>query len=642
MSNHASHESSRSFAARQHWVVALGFALLGCLVPPHALAAPRPNVVIIMPDDLSYDDYSYYNPQGPRTPHVDALGRQSVRLTDFHVSPTCSPSRASLMTGRYNDTTGVWHTILGRYFLQASEVTMADVFKANGYGTGLFGKWHLGDSYPFRPKDRGFDHTAMIRGGGIDQQHNDWGNRNDPPAILYHDGQPVALTAENGGMAADGSVFATNYFTSQAIDYMKQRAAAAQPFFVYLPYNVAHGPQDRPAGARDGVNAHTATVENMDRNVGRLLEFLDQSGLADNTLLVFVLGDNGMANQLYRGGKATSYEAGHRVPCFLRWKNGGYGGSADLAREMPRLVSHIDLLPTLMDLLALRDAPNRAPRFSLHGQSFKPLLDAPPAPGAIGRTLVVDNQREEELIKYKEGCVMREELDATGKIIHQWRLIIPSASKPAELYDVLADPRETNSLAAAPERTRLVEELKAAYEAWWPIASESATDYTRPVLGTSVEPATCLYSHDWHVAGVIPPWNHDMIAAGLAVNGFNAVRFGVAGDYTFDLRRWPKEIAGETTLTSTLTTPLRVGNASPTGAMKLGQGKALAIHSARIRIWNGEKIYADEKQTAKDGADSVAFTVRALPAGPAMVQTWFYDAGGKELSGAYYNYVTGP
>jgi len=108
-----------------------------------------------------------------------------VRLTDFHVSPTCSPSRASIMTGRYNDASGVWHTILGRYFLRTNEVTMADVFKANGYRTALFSKWHLGDSYPFRPKDRGFDHVVMIHGGGIDQQHDYWGNRNTIPCMLY-------------------------------------------------------------------------------------------------------------------------------------------------------------------------------------------------------------------------------------------------------------------------------------------------------------------------------------------------------------------------------------------------------------------------------------------------------------------------
>jgi arylsulfatase A-like enzyme len=641
MSNQLSRGSSRLFAVHRHWAVALGFALLGCLVRPHATAAPRPNVVLIMPDDLSYDDYSYYNPQGPRTPHVDALGRESVRLTDFHVSPTCSPSRASVMTGRYNDATGVWHTILGRYFLQPGEVTMADVFKANGYGTALFGKWHLGDSYPFRPRDRGFDHAVMIRGGGIDQQHDYWGNRNDPPATLYRDDQPVTLSAENGRLASDGSVFATNYFTSQAMDYMKQQSAAAQPFFVYLPYNVAHGPQDRPSGARPGVDAHTATVENLDRNVGRLLEFLDQSGLADNTLLVFVLGDNGMANKLYRGGKATAYEAGHRVPCFLRWKNAGYGGSAERGREMPRLVSHIDLLPTMIDLLGLHDVASRAPQFPMHGRSFKSLLDASPVAGEAGRTLVVDNQREENLIKYKEGCVMREELDGAGKIAHQWRLVIPSAAKPAELYDVQADPREKNNLAAEPGRARLVEALKAAYEAWWPTASATAADYTRPVLGTASEPATCLYAHDWHTTGNVP-WNQEMIARGQNNNGFNSVAFGRAGDYTFDLRRWPKEIAGETMLTSALHTPLRAGSADSAGAIAVTTGKALPIHSARIRIWDGDRVYADERKTATVEADGVVFTVRSLPAGPAMVQTWFFDQDGHELCGAYYDYVTGP
>ena len=111
-------------------------------------AGNKPNVIVIMPDNLSYDDFTFYNQPGPRTPNLDSLARESVRLTDFHVSPTCSPTRAALMTGRYNHATGVWHTILGRYFLRADEVTMTDVFKANGYRTALIGKWHLGDASP--------------------------------------------------------------------------------------------------------------------------------------------------------------------------------------------------------------------------------------------------------------------------------------------------------------------------------------------------------------------------------------------------------------------------------------------------------------------------------------------------------------
>ncbi len=137
----------------------------------------------------------------------------------------------------------------------------------------------------------------------------------------------------------------------------------------------------------------------------------------------------------------------------------------------------------------------------------------------------------------------------------------------------------------------------------------------------------------------LPPWNHGMIAAGPDNNGFSAVAFGASGDYTFDLRRWPKEIAGETTVTSELRTPIPVGSAGRDGKYKRTRGKALAIRAARIRIWHGDKTYADEKQAVNPDSDGAVFTIRSLPAGPAMVQTWFFDAAGKELGGVYYNYV---
>ncbi len=609
-------------------------------------AAPRPNVVFIMPDDLSYDDYSTFNPNGPQTPNVDKLGKESVRLTDFHVSPTCSPSRAAFMSGRYPNATGAWHTILGRQILWKNEVTMADIFKANGYSTTIVSKWHLGENYPFRPQDRGFDHTAMFLGGGIDQQPHVWGSRNNPPSTLYVDEEPVVLTEANGAMPGATGAFATDFFTTRAIASMEKSAAEEKPFFVYVPYNVAHLPHDMPADARPGVSAHTATVENMDQNIGRIIEFLDQSGLADNTLLVMVLGDNGVANSRYRGDKATSYEAGHRVPCYIRWKNGGFGGSPETAGEVPELTANIDFLPTFMDMLGLKDASNRPAKFPLQGKSFKTLWKTKTDEAAkvraefTDRIVVVDNQREDALIKYKEACIMRSELDSAGTIIRQWRLILPSKDGqpvPAELYDVQADPNQKDNLIANPEHSELVATLKVAYEGWWKTVSTHADDYARPILGSKEEPETCLFAHDWHT-DVIPPWNHKMIAEGPATNGYNAVTFEKAGDYTFDLRRWPKDIADETTVSSELHTPVRVGDAHPDGTIEVSKGKALPIRSARIRIWNGDKTYANETQEIAPDSDGAVFTL-PMPGGPAMVQTWFYDADGNELCGAYYNYV---
>jgi len=594
-----------------------------------AQSADRPNVLLIMPDDVSWDDFSLYNPQGPRTPNIDALGRASVRLTDFHVSPTCSPTRAALMTGRYNDATGVWHTILGRYFLRADEVTMADVFKVNGYRTALFGKWHLGDSYPFRPRDRGFEHTAMIRGGGIDQQHNPWGNRNTPPATLFVDDRSVPLTDEEDGIPG---AFATDFFTSRTLDYIKERTAKSEPFFAYLAYNVAHGPQDRPLDARAGTTDHTATVENLDRNIGRLLRHLDATGLAANTLVVFFT-DNGMANALLRGRKASHYEGGHRVPCFIRWPRGGFGGTAETSRDVPHLSSHIDLLPTFMDLLGLKDVSARSARVPLHGISLRPILEAGSRPSDAARSqrvLIADNQRMDELIEFRQASVMRDAFDAAGKLTHKWRL--SSTAKPGtwELHDVLADPKQRHDLATEPGNATILAELAAAYTPWWRGVSTRAKEYCRPILGSAVEPATCLYSHDWHTDDNVP-WNHTMIAEGLRANGVHTIEFARTGTYTFDLRRWPREIETETTATSTLARPIvgKKGNRPYLGV-------ALPIHSARIRIWRDERTLADERKPLAPDADGVTFTLPSLPAGPASIQTWFYDSAGQEICGAYY------
>jgi len=535
---------------------------------------------------------------------------------------------------------------MGRYFLRPNEVTMADVFKANGYRTAIFGKWHLGDSYPFRPKDRGVEHTVMHMGGGIDQQPDFWGNRNDVPCTLYIDGQPVALNDTNGGLPGFNSkpgtsgAFATNFFTTQTMDYMKAYQEKKEPFFVYLPYNVAHGPQDMPPDARPEISARTATIENMDKNVGRLLKFLDTSGLANNTLLVFILGDNGMSNFMFRGGKGSEYEAGHRVPCFVRWLAGGYAGTPATARDIPAMVSEMDLLPTLMDVLNLHDVANRPPEVAIEGRSLMTLLDTNQAndnPVFGTRVLVVDNQRLDDLVKYKQACVMKDELDSDGHIVHKWRLTRPDATKPWELYDIQADAlQKTNLLAELKNGSidKITQSLQSSYEAWWRNISVNAADYARPIAGSPEEPVICLYSHDWHMSEGLPPWNQSDIASGANANGFNVIAFAKAGYYTFDLRRWPREIAQETTVTSKLKSPIR-----STIKNELTYGMALPIHSARIRIWNGDKIYFDERQDVKPDSNGAVFTV-SLSSGPAMVQTWFYDADGKELGGAYYDYVS--
>lgn len=614
------------------------FALLAACVLglARASAAPRPNVLLIMPDDLSFGDFSRYAPGGPRTPRIDRLAAESLRFTDFHVSPTCSPTRAALMTGRYNDATGVWHTIKGREWLRGDEITMADVFRANGYSTALIGKWHLGDAYPLRPFDRGFEYTAMIRGGGISQQPDYWGDNNVPPTKLFVNDQLVTLRDEHDGIPG---AYSTNFFTDRAIETLRREGAAGRPFFVYLAYNVAHDPADLPPDARPGVSAHQGTVENLDKNVGRILDFLAQSGLDQNTLLIF-LTDNGEPNPLYRAGKSSNYEGGHRVPCYVRWPAGHIGGAA--ARDEDRLSSHIDVLPTLMDVCGFHDVANRPAEVPIQGRSLKTLLDSDPADDDRGlwtRTLAVDNQRRDHLEKYRQFSVMRDETDAAGVVRHKWRLVGDGAMEKAELYDVAADPKQTTNLSGRPGTDSVRASLRDAYEAWWQVVAARGGVYARVTLGAPEQPRVCLFSHDWHNDSTDwggTPWNQGMIAAGVNLNGFEAVDFAQAGAYRFELRRWPEEIAGETSLGSKLVSPVLHGfknGDQPT------TGVALPIRSARLKIWRGDAVLADLRQPADPAAPSVNFTVPAITPGPAMVQTWFYDGSGKELGGAYYTYV---
>jgi arylsulfatase A-like enzyme len=611
--------------------------LLACLAVivlvtnPASPAPTRTGVVVILPDDIGFDDISFFNSEGPRTPRIDALARESVRLTDFHASPSCAPTRAALLTGRYNNATGVWHTIMGRQRLRADEVTMADVFRANGYRTALIGKWHLGDSYPLRPCDRGFEQAILFRGGGVGQQPDVWGNTNRPPFTLLVNDRPEAVAA--------GSGFSTDVLTERAIAWLRERAERDEPFFLLAAWNVAHDPQDRPPDARAEADDRTATIENLDHNVGRLLDALTRTGRAENTVVIF-FPDNGMASRGLRGGKATHWEGGHRVPCFLRWPRGGWGGGEAQAAEVDRLTAHIDLLPTLMDALALRDAGPRLPKASLHGRSLRTLLDRALGnddPALLDRVLVVDNQRSARLERDKQASVMRDEVDGDGRVARKWRL----SSGPGgtwSLHDVRADPRQQVDLSARSERTALIAGLKRAYDTWWQVVAEREGEDVRVVLGSEAQPRVRLDAHDWRTDrgdGAVA-WHQGVVADGLSGNGFHAVTFARAGSWRFELRRWPEEIAAETTLTSALARPIAHRNGGGGGPTS---GNALPIGAGRLRIRRADTTLADLRQTADGQADAVRFTVGGLPHGPAEIEAWFEDEAGRELGGAYYVYV---
>jgi arylsulfatase A-like enzyme len=564
------------------------------LATAQGTAERRPNVILIMTDDQSYADFGWAGNPIVKTPHIDKLHGESLRFTDFHVSPTCSPTRASLMTGRYCNRTGVWHTIMGRSLLRKDEVTMADVFGASGYRTGIFGKWHLGDNYPFRPEDRGFQEVLVHKGGGVGQGLDHWGND-------YFDD-----TYFHNGVKEEYEGYCTDIWFDGAMEFIEDKKD--QPFFCFIPTNAAHGPffvadeysqPYKDQGVESPLAEFYGMITNIDDNMGRLEAHLDRLGLRDDTIVVFMTdnggdpaGDGEKYNGDMRSFKGSMYEGGHRVPCFFRWPGGGLGGGRDIGE----LSAHIDILPTLTDLCGMP----RPAGVDIDGQSLLPLLTK--ENGAWpDRTIITDSQRVDHPIKWRRSSTMK----------GSWRLI-----SGEELYDISTDPGQENDIAEA--HADVVKALRADYEDWWDDTSTRFGEYCEIILGAPEENPTCLMSHDVHGKVV---WNHGMVTRAERGDGFWAVDVAVDGAYEFELRRWPVEVDE----------PITAAAARYEGDEPRGD---LVITDARLKI-----AHFDETLPVAPDATEVTFRLK-LKAGKTRCQAWFINGlGDGTTHGAYYVYV---
>ena len=430
------------------------------------LSGARPNIILVMTDDQGYGDLACHGHPFIQTPNLDRLYTQSTRFTDFHVSPTCAPTRSALMSGRAPFKNGVTHTILERERLALSAKTVAEVLKTAGYTTGVFGKWHLGDADPYQPDNRGFDEAFIHAAGGIGQNYP--GTQGAVPGTGYFD--PFI---KHNGTIVKTKGYCTDVFFQQALTWIKDNKD--KPFFAYIPTNAPHGPfivadkykklyEDKCKGQ---AVPFLGMITNIDENMGLLMKKVDEWGLADNTLLIFMT-DNGSArgsrvyNAGMRGAKGSNHEGGARVPLFMRLPNKIKAGV-----DVDRLARHYDMLPTLAEITGAKMPAG----YKIDGKSLVPLINDPSAqwpdrytvfhkgrwskkgaPGRWGK-----GNTDPDKAKYN-GFAVRNE---------KWRLVGKD-----ELYNIQKDPGEQNNVAE--ENPEIVKEMLAVYDNWW--------DEVRPML----------------------------------------------------------------------------------------------------------------------------------------------------------------
>ncbi|MFN0069811.1 MAG: arylsulfatase [Limisphaerales bacterium] len=475
--------------------------LLACLLllPLAALvevpAAP-PNLILIMPDDQGYGEIGAYGNLVLRTPNLDRLHAESVRFTDFHVSPTCAPTRAALLTGRHEFHGGVTHTIAERERLDLGAVTLAEVLSSAGYATGIFGKWHLGDEPAYHPARRGFQKTVIHGGGGIGQTHP--GSCGDAPDNTYHD--PWVL---KDGRWVKSAGYCTDVFFDAALEWVDERRGKRRPFFAMITPNAPHDPFVNPGpkweepyrgrGLTMNEVAYYAMIANIDANVGRLLDRLDSWQLATNTLVIFLTDNGHSVPRLYnagmRGIKGGPYQGGTRVPSFWRWPGRLAPG------DRPQLAAHLDVFPTLAELAGARVPA--AVREGLEGRSLVPLLFDPRAAWPDRRLFI-------HLGRWPRGQAAVSQWSQTAVRTQRYRLV-----NGHELHDLTADPGE--QVNVADRHPEIVSGLRAAHDAWW--ASVQSGLVNEAALPPRVNPLKALFwkqhggGPDARLAAAMDPWS---------------------------------------------------------------------------------------------------------------------------------------
>jgi arylsulfatase A-like enzyme len=584
--------------------------------------ADQPNVVVVMTDDQGYPELSVHGNPVLQTPNLDQLHRQSLRLSDFHVAPMCAPTRGQLLTGLDAARNGCINVSSGRALLRPEIPTMADLFSDAGYTTGIFGKWHLGSNYPFRPEDRGFQETVWFPSSHIGSVPDTWGND------YFND------TYVNNGKPRVFDGYCTDVFFEEAMQFMKASAQSGKPFLSYIATNTPHGPFNPKPEDRDALQStltrpefskfspelknrlanYLGMIRNIDTNVGQLMEFLDQENLRQNTIVIF-LTDNGSImgpryfNAGMRGQKTQLWEGGHRVPCFISWPDGKLAPAQDISG----LAQVQDLLPTLVDFCQIPHST------SFDGSSLSEVLRGK-TKIPKDRSLIINYSRMPSFVNYPtpfaQSIMTREQAAVLWK---RWRLL-----EDRELYNLETDPlQKINVIDQHPD---VVQFMRNRLNQWWDDVGPTANEPQRVIIGSPQENPSRLTACEWLDVFVD---QQNQIRNGVRKSGYWLLEVAQAGDYEFELRRWPKE-----------------ADLPIAGSPADGNGESIPIQSASFFLSNHHHLSIAKKRPygfegltkpVKADAKSVIFTAR-LKKGPIALHTWF--RGGNDILSAYYVYVT--
>ncbi|MEX0324246.1 MAG: arylsulfatase [Puniceicoccaceae bacterium] len=546
----------------------------------------QPNVIIILTDDQGYGDVSAHGSPVLKTPETDKLRSESVHFSDFHVAPMCTPTRGQLMTGMDAMKTGATAVCQGRSMIRNELKLMPEYFADAGYATGMFGKWHLGDSYPHRPRFRGFQEVLSHRAWGITSLADYWGNTYFDPVLMRN------------GVDTRFKGYSTDIFFNEAMKWIDKCVEADKPFFLYLPTNTPHVPEivaEEYSKAYQGKYKGKpipakfyGMIANIDENVGKLEAFLKERGLKDNTIFIYFT-DNGTQNRLamnifnagMRAKKTSVYEGGHRVPLFIRWND----GKLQHGKDISDLTQVQDILPTLVDLCDLD-----ADKSEFDGASLSGLLKGKQK--ALPERMCV--------VQYR---ISGEKWDPAVVMNDKWRLV-----NGVELYNVAKDPsQEQNVIEKFPE---MAKSMSDHYDAWYTDAKKLFDKKRHIIVGSKTANPVRLYSSDWDGGYCDNP--KGLKAANTT--GFYNLEVARAGEYEFELRRWSEESAKHLT-------------DSYDGITEEG---ARPIAKARLRIAGGEEVVDVDPLSS-----AVKFRTN-LKKGNNVLWAEFLDAQGELLCGAIY------